>query len=166
MTAAPANPASATARRPVNVGARFRAGYDAIASIESALRDGPVPLLTRELVKIRTSQINGCAYCLDMHTKDALQAGEDPVRLGVIAAWREATCFTPAERAALAVADAIARIGDAQVPAEVEAEARDHYDDDAYAALVFTAIAINAWNRVAIASHAQPGRYQPGDHEA
>lgn len=159
MTTATPPTETATSGRPVNVGARFRAGYDALASIEAALADGPIPLTTRELMKVRVSQINGCAYCLDMHTKDALAAGEDPIRLGVVAAWPEATTFTPEERAALAVAEAITRIGDAQVPAEVEAEARRHYDDGAYAALVFTAVVINAWNRVAIASHAEPGRY-------
>jgi len=151
--------------RPVNVGARFRAGYEAIGAIEAALREGPVPLTTRELVKIRASQINRCAYCLDMHTKDALHAGEDPVRLGLVAAWEEATCFSPAERAALAVTEAVTRIGDQHVPAAIEAEARRHYDDGAYAALVFAVIAINAWNRLAIASHSEPGRYQPGDRK-
>lgn len=149
--------------RPVNAGARFRAGFDALSSIEAALRDGPVPLRTRELVKIRASQINGCAYCLDMHTKDALHEGEDPIRLGLVAAWEEATCFTPEERAALAVTEAVTRIGDHHVPPAVEAEARRHYDDNGYAALLWTVIAINGWNRLAIASHTEPGRYQPGD---
>lgn len=149
--------------RPVNIGARFRAGFDAIASIEAALRDGPIPLTTRELVKIRASQINRCAYCLDMHTKDALHAGEDPIRLGLIAAWEEATCFTDAERAALAVTEALTTVGDHHVPAAVEADARRHYDDNEYAALVWAIIAINAWNRLAIASHTEPGRYQAGD---
>lgn len=149
--------------RPVNVGARFPDGYAAIAAIEAALHDGPVPLTTRELVKIRASQLNRCAFCLDMHTKDALAAGEDPIRLGLIAAWEEATCFTDEERAALALTEAVTRIGDAHVPADVEAEARRVYDDNAYAALVFAIVAINAWNRIAITSHTEPGRYQAGD---
>lgn len=150
--------------RPVNIGARFPAGREALSAIEAALATGPIPKPTRELIKVRASQINGCAYCLDMHTKDALHAGEDPLRLALVAAWDEATCFTEAERAALAVTDAVTLIADGHVPPEVEAEARHHYDDNAYAALVFTVIVINAWNRLAIASHTPPGIYQPGDH--
>jgi len=166
MTTTPSSSGDDRPARPVNVGARFPAGYRALASIEAALAEGPIPLATRELVKLRASQINGCAYCLDMHTKDALAAGEDPLRLALVAAWREATCFTPAERAALAVAEAVTRIDRDHVPPEVEAEARRHYDVEAYAALVFTAIVINAWNRLAIASHTEPGHYRPGDHDA
>lgn len=152
-----------TTTRPVNVLARFPAGTQALAAIEAALADGPIPLATRELVKIRASQINLCAFCLDMHIKDALAAGETPERLGMIAAWEEAHGFTPEERAALALTEAVTRIADAHVPADVEAAVREHYDDDAYAALVFAIVVINAWNRVAIASHTPSGRYQPGD---
>lgn len=150
--------------RPVSIAARFRPGYDALSSIEAALRDGPIPGSTLELIKIRSSQLNGCAYCLDMHHLDALAAGETHARLYMLTAWREANAYTLAEQAALALAEALTLISVGHVPAEVEAEARRHYDDSAYAALVFAVIAINGWNRMAIASHTQPGNYTPGQH--
>lgn len=149
---------------PVNAAKQLPAAYRALVALDRSLGDGPIPPATRELVRIRASQINRCAYCLDMHTLDALDAGETPLRLGVIAAWEEAVVFTPAERSALAVTEAITRISDSHVPAAVEAEARRHYDDEAYAALVYEVILINAWNRLAIASHTAPGNYRPGDH--
>jgi AhpD family alkylhydroperoxidase len=150
--------------RPVNVAARFRPGYEALSSIEAALRTGPIPKATLELIKIRSSQLNGCAYCLDMHHLDALAAGETQARLYLLPAWREAHVYTPAERAALALAEAITLISVGHVPADVEAEARVHYDDNEYAALVFAVIVINGWNRMAIASHTQPGNYTPGQY--
>ncbi len=150
--------------RPVNIAARFRLGYEGLALIEAALRNGPIPGTTLELVKIRSSQLNGCAYCLDMHHLDAMAAGETPARLYLLNAWREANVYTPEERAALALAEAITLISVGHVPAEVEAEARKHYDDNAYAALVFAVITINGWNRMAIASHTQPGNYTPGSN--
>lgn len=150
--------------RPVNIAARFRPGYEALASIEAALRNGPIPGSTLELVKIRSSQLNGCAYCLDMHHLDAMAAGDTPARLYLLSAWREAHVYTPEERAALALAEAITLISVGHIPADVEAEARRHYDDNAYAALVFAVITINGWNRMAIASHTPPGNYVPGQH--
>ena len=140
----------------------FPAGYRAMAGLEAALAKSSVPAATRELVKMRSSQINGCAYCLDMHSKDARAAGETEERLYLLNAWREATVYTDAERAALALTEAITRISDAHVPAEIEAGAREHYDDEAYAALVFVIVAINAWNRLAITGHSEPGHYKPG----
>lgn len=150
--------------RPVSIAARFRPGYEALASIEAALKNCPIPGTTLELVKIRSSQLNGCAYCLDMHHLDAMAAGETQARLYLLNAWREVNVYTPEERAALALAEAITLISVGHVPAEVEAEARRHYDDNAYAALVFAVIAINSWNRMAIASHTQPGNYKLGQH--
>jgi AhpD family alkylhydroperoxidase len=138
------------------------AGYRALAALEAAVADSNVPAATRELVRMRSSQINGCAFCLDMHYKDARAAGETEERLYMLNAWREATVYTEAERAALALTEAVTRISAAHVPSEVEAEARKYFDDEGYAALVFAIVAINSWNRLAIAGHSEPGLYQPG----
>jgi len=139
----------------------FAAGYKGLGGIEAALAQSTVPAPLRELVKMRCSQINGCAFCLDMHYKDARAAGETEERLYMLNAWREATVYTDAERAALALAEAVTLISHAHVPAEVEAEARKHFDDEAYAALVWAIVAINAWNRLAITGHSEPGLYTP-----
>lgn len=142
----------------------FPPGYKALAAIEAALAQSSLPVATRELVRMRSSQINGCAYCLDMHHKDARAAGETEERLYMLDAWREATVYTDAERAALALTEAVTKISDAHVPAEVEAEARRHFDEEQYAALVFLIVAINSWNRLAITGHSEPGLYQPAAH--
>jgi len=136
-----------------------------MVALEAAIRETELPAVTRELVKIRASQINGCGFCLDMHHKDATAAGETFERLYMLSAWREATVYTPAERAALDLTEAITNISLDHVPAEVEAEARAHYDDETFAALVYCIVAINAWNRLAIANHTEPGHYQPGDQK-
>jgi AhpD family alkylhydroperoxidase len=146
---------------PVNIYKAFPAGYEGMQALENAAKSGPLDPVIRELVKLRASQVNGCAYCIDMHHKDARAAGETEERLYMLPAWREATVYTDAERAALALAEAITLIADAHVPADVEAEARAQFDEESYAALVFTAVAINAWNRLAITSHSPVGRYQP-----
>ena len=123
-----------------------------------------LPAATQELVKIRASQINGCAYCTDMHTKDAAHAGETPVRLNLIAAWREATVFTEAERAALELAEQGTRIADAAggVTDEAWANAAKHYDEEQLAALVSLIAGINAWNRMNVITQQPAGDYQPG----
>jgi AhpD family alkylhydroperoxidase len=111
-----------------------------------------------------TSQINGCAYCTDMHTKDAAHAGETTVRLNLIAAWREATVFTEAERAALELTEQGTRIADAAggVTDEAWANAVKHYDDDQLAALVSLIALINAYNRMNVITRQPAGDYQPG----
>ena len=116
------------------------------------------------LVEIRASQINGCAYCTDMHTKDAAHAGETPVRLNLVAAWREATVFTEAERAALELAEQGTRIADAAggVTDEAWANAAKHYDEEQLAALVSLIAGINAWNRINVITQQPAGDYQPG----
>ncbi|MGN6722653.1 MAG: carboxymuconolactone decarboxylase family protein [Marmoricola sp.] len=137
----------------------FPRGYKGLAGIEVAISQSSVPEQIRELVKMRCSQINGCAYCVDMHYKDARAAGETEERLYMLSAWREATVYSDAERAALALAEAITLISQAHVPAEVEAEAKRHFDTEAYAALVWVIVMINAWNRLAITGHSEPGHY-------
>ncbi|MFF7474946.1 carboxymuconolactone decarboxylase family protein [Streptomyces sp. NPDC008092] len=123
-----------------------------------------VPAATLELVKIRASQINGCGYCLDMHTKDAAAAGETQQRLHMVGAWREATVFTEAERAALELAEQGTRIADAAggVPDQVWENAAKHYDDDQLIALVATIAVINAFNRLNVTLQIPAGDYRPG----
>jgi AhpD family alkylhydroperoxidase len=151
---------AATRPEYVNIYQAFPAGYDAMSQLEQACAGAMDPMLF-ELVKLRASQINGCAYCIDMHHKDARAAGETEERLYMLPAWREASVYTDAERAALALTDAVTLIADGHVPADVEAAAREHLDATAYAALVFTIATINAWNRLAITSHSPAGRYRP-----
>ena len=129
-----------------------------------ALSPSTVPAATFELVKIRASQINGCGYCLDMHTKDATHAGESAQRLNLVAAWREATCYTKAERAALALTEQATRLADSPtgVSDEVWQEVREHYDEDQAAALVAQIALINAWNRLNVALRNPAGSYTPG----
>lgn len=123
------------------------------------------PLL--ELVRLRASQINGCAYCLDMHTKDARAEGETEQRLYTLSAWRETPFFTERERAALEWTEAVTEIGKDHVPDNVFERTRQHFSERELADLTLAVIAINAWNRLAIAFRAVPGSYQrpaPAQH--
>jgi AhpD family alkylhydroperoxidase len=132
-------------------------------SANKVVLDSALPTATQELVKIRASQINGCGVCLDMHTKDAAAAGETSVRLNLVAAWREATVFTEAERAALELAEQGTRIADGSgVTDEVWANAAKHYDDDQLIALVSQIAIINAFNRLNVILQQPAGDYQPG----
>ena len=134
-----------------------------ITSAGRGLKDSTVPEATQELVRIRASQINGCGFCLDMHTKDATQAGETSVRLNLVACWREATVFTEAERAALELAEQGTRIADGGgVTDELWANAAKHYDDDQLLALVSQIAIINAFNRLNVILQRPAGDYQPG----
>ncbi|MER7128973.1 carboxymuconolactone decarboxylase family protein [Streptosporangium saharense] len=129
-----------------------------------AIAESTLPATTQELVKIRASQINGCGFCTDMHTKDAAHAGETSVRLNLVATWREATVFTDAERAALELAEQGTRIADAAggVTDEVWANAAKYYDEEQLAALVAGIALINAFNRVNVIIQQPAGDYQPG----
>src|SRR5258708_39915709 len=135
-----------------------------INSASKVVTDSTLPAATQELVKIRASQINGCAFCTDMHTKDAAHAGETSVRLNLVAAWREATVFTEPERAALELAEQGTRIADAAggVTDEVWANAAKHYDEDQLAALVCAIALINTFNRLNVITQQPPGDYPPG----
>ncbi|MFC5650700.1 carboxymuconolactone decarboxylase family protein [Paenibacillus solisilvae] len=114
-----------------------------------------------ELIKIRASQINGCAYCLDMHTKDARATGETEQRLYMLSAWREAPFYTEAERAAIALTEAVTKISDAGVPQELYEQVRKHFDEGQFVDLIMAINAINCWNRIAISTGMVPGEYQP-----
>jgi AhpD family alkylhydroperoxidase len=135
-----------------------------LVSAGKVVTDSALPAATQELVKLRASQINGCAFCTDMHTKDALQAGETQLRLNLVAVWREAAVFTEAERAALELAEQGTRIADAAtgVTDEAWANAAKHYDEDQLAALVSLVAEINAWNRLNVITRQPAGDYQPG----
>ncbi|MBL3666789.1 carboxymuconolactone decarboxylase family protein [Streptomyces sp. M2CJ-2] len=128
------------------------------------VRQSPLPRSTQELVSLRASQINGCGHCIDMHAKEATAGGETAVRLHLVAAWRESTVFTDAERAALALAEEGTRLADAHqgVSDETWDQVRKHYDDDQTAALVALVALINAANRLAVIVHQRGGSYEPG----
>ncbi|MCQ4042264.1 carboxymuconolactone decarboxylase family protein [Streptantibioticus rubrisoli] len=130
------------------------------------IADSTLPHATQELVKLRASQINGCGFCVDMHSKDAAHAGETATRLNLVAAWREATVFTDAERAALELAEQGTRLADAAggVTDEVWANAAKHYDEEQLAALVCLISVINAFNRGNVITRMPAGDYQPGQH--
>jgi AhpD family alkylhydroperoxidase len=108
---------------------------------------------TIELLYVRTSQINGCAYCLDMHVGDAVKAGETPQRLAVLPAWRDTALFTAKERAALALTESTTELPDHRTRAHAEAYAREHLNAEEFSAVSWLAITINAFNRVSIISH-------------
>lgn len=134
-----------------------------INSAGKAVSDTTLPAATQELVKIRASQINGCGFCLDMHTKDALAAGEDPQRLYLVAGWREGTVFTDAERAALELTEQGTRLADGTgVSDEVWAAAAKHYTEEELAALVCLIALINVYNRMNVITRQPAGDYQPG----
>lgn len=135
-----------------------------INSAGKVVADSTLPAVTQELVKIRASQINGCGFCTDMHTKDAAHAGETQQRLNLVAAWREATVFTDAERAALELTEQGTRIADAAggVPDEVWANAAKHYDEEQLTALVSLIAIINVYNRMNVMVQMPAGSYQPG----
>jgi AhpD family alkylhydroperoxidase len=127
------------------------------------IAESTLPATTQELVKIRASQINGCSFCTDMHTKDALHAGESQVRLNLVAAWREAEVFSEAERAALELTEHGTRLADSPgVGDDVWANAVKHYDDDQLAALVSLIALINTYNRLNVITRRPAGNYQPG----
>jgi AhpD family alkylhydroperoxidase len=135
-----------------------------IIAASKVASDSTLPVATQELVRLRASQINGCGFCTDMHTKDAAHAGETSTRLSLVAAWREAKVFTDAERAALELTEQGTRIADAAggVTDEAWANAAKHYDEDQLAALVSVIALINAFNRGNVIVQQPAGDYQPG----
>lgn len=143
------------------IGVKFSKRF---ANAGLVIQQSRLPKSTQELVSLRASQINGCGWCIDMHTKDAAAAGETSVRLNLVAAWRESTVFTEAEQAALAFAEEGTRLADANqgVSDETWAQVRKHYDDDQLAALVSLVALINAANRLAVILHQKGGSYEPG----
>ncbi|MFI6504516.1 carboxymuconolactone decarboxylase family protein [Nonomuraea typhae] len=135
-----------------------------LVAANKVVSDSTLPAATQELVKLRASQINGCAFCTDMHSKEAAHAGETSVRLNLVAAWREAKVFTEAERAALELTEQGTRIADAAggVSDEAWADAAKHYDEDQLAALVALISLINSFNRLNVIIQQPAGDYQVG----
>ncbi|WP_433213072.1 carboxymuconolactone decarboxylase family protein [Microtetraspora malaysiensis] len=133
-------------------------------SVNQVIEQSSLPKATQELVSLRASQINGCGFCVDIHSKEATAAGESAVRLNLVAAWRESTVFTEAERAALALAEEGTRLADAHhgVSDETWAQVRKHYDGDQIAALVSLVALINAYNRLGVIVRTPGGSYEPG----
>jgi len=128
--------------------------YRAHVALDRAVRESALDRGILELVKVRASQINGCAYCIDMHTRDAIAAGETERRLFALSAWRESPLFTDRERAALALTDAMTRIADAGVPDDAYAAAAGAFEREELGALLYAIAVINSWNRLAVASGA------------
>ncbi|MEU3287582.1 carboxymuconolactone decarboxylase family protein [Streptomyces longwoodensis] len=147
------------------VAARFTKRF---ANAGLVIHQSSLPRSIQELVSLRASQINGCGWCIDLHTKEAAAAGESAVRLHLVAAWRESTVFTEAERAALALTEEGSRLADAHqgVSDETWEQVRKHYDDDQVAALVCLVALINAANRLAVIVHQKGGSYEAGTFAA
>jgi AhpD family alkylhydroperoxidase len=136
-------------------------GYQALHQLSELVKASGLEASLLELVKMRASQMNGCAYCIDMHSKDARVAGETEQRLYALSAWRETSLFTGRERAALALTEAVTLIANTHVPRVVLDEAAKHFTPEELSKLVFAVIEINAWNRLAITVGApEPGTYR------
>lgn|SRR5689334_11822006 len=136
----------------------------AMYGLESYLKECGLEASLVELVKLRASQINGCAYCIDMHNKDARAKGETEQRLYGLVAWRETSYYTARERAALAWTEAVTLVATSRVPDEVFEEARREFSEQELANLTLALVAINGWNRFAISFRDEPGTYQPASN--
>jgi len=130
--------------------------YQALLGLEKFVVESSLDKKLIELIKLRASQINGCAFCLNMHAKDARAMGETEQRIYLLNAWREAPYYTAAERAVLALTEAITRISEAGVPQHVFDEVREHFDGKQFVELVMAINAINSWNRIAISTGMMP----------
>lgn len=135
--------------------------FSAMMNLETTVRKSGLPASLLELVKMRASMMNGCAYCLDMHSKDARAGGESEQRLYALSAWRETPFYTDRERAALAWTESVTLVSESHVPDDVYEEVRRHFSEEELVALTLAIIAINSWNRLAISFRAVPGTYQP-----
>jgi AhpD family alkylhydroperoxidase len=141
-------------------------GIRALLHMENTIRNSGIEPALYELVKMRASQLNGCAYCIDMHSKDARAHGETEQRLYALSAWRETPFFTTRERAALAWTEALTNIQQGHVPDSEYEDARKVFDEGDLVKLTLAITQINTWNRIAIAFRAEPGVYQPAQAAA
>jgi AhpD family alkylhydroperoxidase len=142
-------------------GKAFPEGIHALQELGRAINQSGLELSLTELVKTRASQLNGCAYCIDMHTKDARAAGETEQRLYALSAWEETPFFTPRERAALAWTEAITNIQQGRASDAVYEEVRKEFSEAELVRLTFVIGQINFWNRISIGFRVEPGTYQP-----
>jgi AhpD family alkylhydroperoxidase len=138
--------------------------YQAMAGLQKYVRQSGLEQSLLDLVRMRSSQVNGCAYCIDMHSKDARAAGETEQRLYSLDAWRETPFYTDRERAALAWTEAVTLVSQSHVPDEVYEQARKHFSEKEIVDLTLAVAEINSWNRIAISLRAVPGTYQPASH--
>jgi len=145
----------------IEFGSVSQGAYKAMASLEAYVRHSGLEASLLELVKLRASQINGCAYCIDMHTKDARASGETEQRLYLLDAWREAPFYSERERAALEWTETVTLVAQSQIPDEVFDRVRPHFTDEELVDLTMAIVAINGWNRLSIAFRAVPGSYEP-----
>lgn len=141
---------------------KYRDLIQAMAGLGAVVRRSGLEAGLLELVKIRASQINGCGYCLDMHTKDARANGETEQRIHLLPAWREALVYTERERAALAWTEAVTRLEHQEVPDSVYDAARAEFTEEELVALTLAVVHINGWNRLSIAFRREAGDYEPG----
>ena len=139
--------------------------FQAMLALEDSVRKAGLKPSLIHLVRMRASQINGCAYCLDMHSKEARAAGETEQRLYCLPAWRETPFYSDRERAALAWTEAVTLISEGQAPDDVFEMARQQFSEEELAALTLAIVSINGWNRFAISFRAVPGSFQPGKTE-
>lgn len=139
----------------------YQGGLQSMYGLETYIRNSGLEKSLLELVKTRCSQINGCAYCIDMHTKDARAEGETEQRLYGLSGWRETPFYTERERAALEWAEALTLVAETHMPDELYERARQVFSEEELGKLTFAVIAINGWNRLAITSRVLPGSYQP-----
>jgi AhpD family alkylhydroperoxidase len=149
----------------VNIGAVSPAAYRAMVGLEKFIHESSIEPGLVHLLKMRASQINGCAYCLDMHSKDARSLGETEQRLYGLDAWREAPYYSDRERAALEWTESLTLITQGHVPDEVYESARKQFSEKELVDLSMIAVAINGWNRLAIAFRSEAGSYQPQPHK-
>lgn len=161
MTTTATQPSRTATRRRVKMSAAEPAIYQAMLALDEAVANAGIERSLAELVRIRSSQVNGCAYCLDIHTLDARAVGETEQRIYALAAWRETPFFTDRERAALALAEAVTLVHDGQVPDDVYAAAAEVFEDHEIAKLLWLMVVINAWNRIGISNRLEPGHYKP-----
>jgi AhpD family alkylhydroperoxidase len=140
-------------------------GYRAMSGLEHYARSSGIESSLLELVKFRASQINGCAYCLDMHSKDARANGETEQRLYTLTAWHETPFFSERERAALEWTEAVTLVSETHIPDELYERVRKHFTEKELVDLTLAIITINGWNRLAISFRTVPGTYQPAQHE-
>lgn len=148
----------------IDVGKVDPKAYQAMLGLETYVRQSGLERPLLELVKMRASQINGCAYCLDMHSKDARAAGETEQRLYGLNAWEESPFYSDRERAALAWTEAVTLVSKGHVPDEAYEEARKQFSEKELLDLTMAVVAINGWNRLSIAFRAVAGNYQPAGH--
>lgn len=139
--------------------------YKAMLGLEDYVNECGLEPTLLDLVRLRVSQINGCAFCIDMHWKDLRVRGEEEQRLYMLNAWRESSLYSERERAALAWAEAVTLVADTHVPDEVHEQVRQHFSDKELADLTLAIVAINGWNRFSISFRTPAGHYQPAKKE-